>query len=371
MKKAFLLTTLIASSASAAVTPAIRVGLIIPETRQDHATVNPWGVRERQGFELALDGAKFVKWEIRDNSESAIIAKEKAAELLRSGVDLIAGLSFSDQAMAVKQQTDAAGVPFLTVFATSENLFNRNKAVFTMAVSDESQAAALVAYAAGFRDLKKTGVGFVVARNCEYCVDMEKSIKASLAAQGIPFTQYPDILKNRPVPHDYFDKIAPSRFLFVLAYEVEGLSVVNTLAQKGYKGILMGGDSWSTQTMQVARNLGLLKSMCLANPVPYDVNGGSAANQRFRREYLLRYGEQPTDVAALAYDAGTAVVRASERCRSADNKKHCVADAIAGLHFDGVSGKVKFSENGKRLALGVLLKSSSCASLERDYGFRE
>lgn len=362
---------LISSVAWATTPKGIRVGLVIAETRQDHVTVNPWGERQRQGFELALSGKKSVSWDIKDNSESAILARDKAAEFVKSDVDMIAGLSFSDQAMAVKQQTDPAGVPFLTVFGTSENLFDRQKSVFTMAVANDTQVTELVHYIAGFKSLSRSGVGLIVARNCEYCVDMEKLIKAALTKSGIVITQYPDILKNRPVPHDYFDKIVPSKLLVILAYEVEGLSVVNALAKRGYKGILMGGDSWSTQTMQVAKNLGILSEMCIVNPVPYDVNAGSARNRKFVKEYRLKYGEAPTDVAALAYDAGTVILKVSEKCGIAENKKRCIADSIAGLRFEGVSGRVQFSPNGKRLATGVLLKSNTCTSLERAYGFHQ
>ena len=369
MKRVLLFLALLTTTALAATPRPLHVGLIIAETRQDHVTVNPWGIYQRQGFELALNGTKSVTWEIKDNSESALLAREKAAEFLKGDVDFIAGLSFSDQAMAVKQQTDAAGVPFLTVFGTSENLFDKSKTVFTMAVSDDAQAATLARYLAGFPAAHTSGVGLIVARNCEYCVDMEKSLKAALAKHGLHVSQYPDILKNRPVPHDYFKSLDPAKLLVILAYEVEGLSVVNSLAKSGYQGVLLGGDSWSTQTMQVAKNLGLLHSMCLVNPVPYDVTAGSTQNRKFVRDYQSKFGEAPTDVAALSYDAGTVILKVSAKCASADNRKHCVADTMAKLHFEGVSGRVQFSVHGKRVNTGLLLKSTTCAQLERTYGF--
>ena len=360
---------LLASTAMASTPSGIRVGLIIPETRQDHVTANPWGVEQRRGFELALADAKDVFWEVKDNSESAILAREKAMEFVKKDVDMVAGLSFSDQAVAVKQQTSPAGIPYLTVFGTAETLFDQEKSVFTMAVPNDSQAAELAHYLAGFPAVHKAGIGLIVARNCEYCIDMERGLKSVLAKQGIPVTQYADILKNRPVPPDYFDKLDPAKYVVVLAYEVEGLSVVNSLSKRGYKGVLLGGDSWSTQTLQVGNNLGLLKSICLVNPVPYDVTAKSTKNQNFVREYKRKYGEAPTDVAALSYDAGLAISRVANKCHASNSRKKCIADAMAQLHFEGVSGDIHFSSKGKRLEPGMLLKSNTCASLEREYGF--
>ena len=371
MIKLSLIAAMLTSTAMASTPSGIRVGLIIPETRQDHVTANPWGVQQRHGFELALTGAKNVSWEIRDNSESAILAREKAIEFVKNDVDMVAGLSFSDQAVAVKQQTSPAGVPYLTVFGTAETLFDQEKSVFTMAVPNDSQVLELAHYLSRFPAVRKVGVGLIVARNCEYCVDMERGLKDVLTKRSIPITQYPDLLKNRPVPHDYFEKLDPAKYLVVLAYEVEGLSVVNALSKRGYKGVLLGGDSWSTQTMQVGNNLGLLQSICLVNPVPYDVTARSSKNQKFVRDYKLKYGEAPTDVAALSYDAGLVIARVAERCRASTNRKRCIADTMPQLHFEGVSGNVRFSSKGKRLEPGILLKSNTCASMERAYGFQQ
>lgn len=369
MKCISLLSIFLSMSALASVPKGLRVGLIVPETRQDHVTTNPWGVHQRRGFEMALDDAKNLSWTIKDNSESAIIARDRAIEFLKTEVDLIAGLTFSDQAMAVKQQTDPAGVPFLTVFGTSENLFTRNESVFTMAPSNEAQVAALVRYLLRFPETRKSGIGLIIARNCEYCVDMEKIFKVALSKAGVRATQFTDILKNRPVPHDYFAKIEPPKLLVILSYEVEGLSIINALAKRGYKGILLGGDTWSMRTMQIANNLGALSSICLVNPDPYDVRSSSKQNQDFVRRYRNKYHEDPTGVAALAYDAGTVIKLAAERCIASTERRRCMATAIAHLRIEGASGPIQFSSLGRRIGAGTLTKSNLCSQLERDYGF--
>ncbi|MBY0471384.1 ABC transporter substrate-binding protein [bacterium] len=371
MIKGLWLSIFLATTAMASLQKNIRVGLIIPETRQDHVTSNPWGVQQRRGFELALNDVKNLSLEIQDNSESALLAKEKAAEFVKKDFDLVAGLSYSDQAIAVKQQTSPAGIPYLTVFGTAEALFDKEKSVFTMAIPNDAQVADLTRYLSGFPDIRKTGVALIVARNCEYCVDMERELKSSLKKQGIPITQYPDLLKNRPVPHDYFEHLGLAKYIVPLAYEVEGLSVINALVKRRYHGLLLGGDSWSTQTLQVANNLGLLRSICLVNTVPYDVTSRSAKNKKFVRDYKAKYGEMPTDVAALSYDAGLAIVQVAQRCEAASKRKECLANAMAHLRFEGVSGNVRFSSNGKRLGPRILLKSSTCASVEKEYDFHQ
>ena len=348
----------------------IRVGLIIQETRQDHLTPNPWGIQQKHGFELALKGSKNVTWTVKDDFESALVARDKATEFVKEGVDLVAGLSFSDQAIAVKQQTQAAGIPYIAVFATSEKLFDKDESVFSMATPDDGQVARLVKYLSKLRTLPKSGVGLIVARNSEYGVDMERALKAALKKQRIVINQYPDILRGRPVPHDYFKAPVTNQVIAVLAYEIEGLSVVNALGSQNFDGIVLGGDTWSTQTMQVAANLGLLSKICLVNPVSYDANATTPVNRKFVSDYKRRFGDIPTDVAALAYDAGMLITKAAEKCAIATNRKLCLSREIAKTRFQGVSGDVRFSRSGRRIEPGMLLKSAACAARERQYGLR-
>lgn len=50
--------------------------------------------------------------------------------------------------------------------------------------------------------------------------------------------------------------------------------------------------------MQVAANLGLLKDICIVNPVSYDATSSSSQNRKFITDYKRRFTETPSDVAA-------------------------------------------------------------------------
>src|ERR1039458_5844727 len=99
----FFFGLIVCSNSNASVSQKLIVGFISSETRQDNSSEDYWGLQQRHGFEMALANNKLIEMKFKNNSESAPVALNKAKELVNEGADLIAGLSFSDQAMAVKQ----------------------------------------------------------------------------------------------------------------------------------------------------------------------------------------------------------------------------------------------------------------------------
>jgi hypothetical protein len=178
-----------------------KIGLIVSLTRQDGKTPNTWGIDLKDGFILGLQerGKSSAEISIKDNSESAPLAMSAARQLVGEGVDLISGLSFSDQALMVKQVTEPVQIPFVTVLASASTLFSKALLTFSMASGNEAQASRLSEYLYMQRPIKTHGVGLIVARNCSYCIDLEKSLRAALQRRGIAVSSLPDILQRRPV----------------------------------------------------------------------------------------------------------------------------------------------------------------------------
>ncbi len=359
---AFMAVMLIGHTQAHATTKKFKVGFIIPETRQDQSTPNPWGIEQRRGFELALKQKNNIELVFKDNSESALVAVQRAKELSKEGVDMIAGLSFSDQAVAVKQFLDGVQMPFLTVLATSEKLFENPNPVFSMALSNDSQAERLVSFLTSLPAATKDGVALVVARNCEYCVNLEQEISTRLKKKNITVGNLPDILRNRPIPDDYFEKVKTTKVIGILAYEVEAISVLTSLKKQRFDGVVFGGDSWTIQSKQIESDPSIGNTVCLVSATAYDKNAAFPENLKLKSTFPIQNDGVPSDVAALSYDAGLVIGKLAVACKSPLDRKDCIRKTLPKIHLEGASGTIEFAPNGKRVGNGLLLKSPACKS---------
>lgn len=339
----------------------VEVGLITPLTRQDKTTPNPWGIYLKNGFDLAFSYSKHFSFTTKDSSASAMESKLAAKQLVDQNVGLIVGSIFSKQARMIQTETRKAKVPFLSVMASSEDLFAPNSLTFSMALSNRNQAVKLSNYLEKFwpKTLPRE-IAVITARNCIYCVDLERELLPILKKKRFKTINYPDILQRRPVPSKYFQKLKPHQAIAILANETEATSLIKNLYDSGFKGMIIGGDSWSIQSLQV-QSLGKPPlGICMVNAVPYDMNHSSQKSRIFLKAYREKYHHDPIDVAALAYDAGFVVDHVFRKCAKSDKQKECVLTVLTTLRLNGVTGKILFDKTGKRRDHGFVISAGAC-----------
>jgi len=122
-------------------------------------------------------------------------------------------------------------------------------------------------------------------------------------------------------------------------YPKEGGVFVKQAKELGLNVPLFGGDNWgSPEFRTVAGNA--------AEGVRYTApsEGRSPEFTDFAKRYQTKYGEEPDVFGGYAFDAATAVFRATETAGSAEATK--IRDALRKVSFVGVSGDISFRENG-------------------------
>jgi branched-chain amino acid transport system substrate-binding protein len=101
----------------------------------------------------------------------------------------------------------------------------------------------------------------------------------------------------------------------------------------------------------------------------YAAAGATGKTREFIDNYNKKYGYVPDDVGALTWDALGIVQKAIEACPALTGDiakdRQCVRDAMAKIKdFEGITGKMTFTEDGDPVKCAVIVKISDKGEYE-------
>lgn len=154
--------------------------------------------------------------------------------------------------------------------------------------------------------------------------------------------------------------------LFTPQYYNEVALIVQQAHELGWNKPIVGSDSWgSAETVKLCGKdcYGLFFS------THYAAAGATGATKAFIDRYNKTYGYVPDDVGALTWDSLRLVQRAIENCGNITGKiekdRKCVRDALAKIKaFDGITGKMSFTEEGDPLKCAVIVQINDKGEFE-------
>ena len=154
--------------------------------------------------------------------------------------------------------------------------------------------------------------------------------------------------------------------LFLPQYYNEVALIVQQAHELGWKGPIVGSDSWgSAETVKLCGKdcYGLFFS------THYAAAGATGATKVFIERYQKKYGYVPDDVAALTWDSLGIVQTAIQNCGkltgNIEKDRKCVRDAMANIkEFDGITGKMTFTEEGDPIKCAVIVRISDKGEYE-------
>ena len=146
--------------------------------------------------------------------------------------------------------------------------------------------------------------------------------------------------------------------LFTPQYYNEVPLIVQQAKDLGWKGPIVGSDSWgSAETVELCGEAcyGLFFSS------HYAAAGAKGATKAFIDRYEKNFGYIPDDVAALTWDAlqlaQQAIQDAGKITGRVEKDRKAVRDALAKIKdFDGITGKMTFTEEGDPIKCAVIVK---------------
>jgi branched-chain amino acid transport system substrate-binding protein len=154
--------------------------------------------------------------------------------------------------------------------------------------------------------------------------------------------------------------------LFTPQYYNEVALIVQQAKDLGWKGPIVGSDSWGS-----AETVELCGEACYGQFVSthYAAAGAQGATKEFIDRYQAKYGYVPDDVAALTWDALSLAQAAIEGAGKLTGKikddRQAVRDALAKIeNFEGITGKMTFTEEGDPIKCAVIVKISDKGEYE-------
>lgn len=154
--------------------------------------------------------------------------------------------------------------------------------------------------------------------------------------------------------------------LFTPQYYNEVALIVQQAHELGWNKPIVGSDSWgSAETVELCGKdcYGLFFS------THYAAAGAKGATKAFIDRYNKKYGYVPDDVGALTWDAlgivQTAIQSMSKITGNIEKDRKSVRDAMAKVkEFNGITGKMTFTEDGDPIKCAVIVKISEKGEYE-------
>jgi branched-chain amino acid transport system substrate-binding protein len=154
--------------------------------------------------------------------------------------------------------------------------------------------------------------------------------------------------------------------LFTPQYYNEVALIVQQAHQLGWDKPIVGSDSWgSAETVKLCGKdcYGLFFS------THYAAAGAKGATKAFIDRYNKKHGYVPDDVGALTWDAmrlvQAAIEGAGELTGDIEKDRKAVRDALAKIkNFDGITGKMTFTEDGDPIKCAVIVRISDAGEFE-------
>ena len=154
--------------------------------------------------------------------------------------------------------------------------------------------------------------------------------------------------------------------LFTPQYYNEVALIVQQAHELGFNKPIVGSDSWGS-----AETVSLCGKDCygLFFSTHYAAAGAKGATKAFIERYEKKHGYIPDDVAALTWDALHLVQQAIQDTGKLTGKvekdRQAIRDALAKIKdFDGITGKMTFTEEGDPIKCAVIVRISDQGEFE-------
>lgn len=292
---------------------------------------------------------------VYDGKSDAATITNVASQLLGSDkVAAVVGFTDSDSALALGPITQKAGVPFVTVGATSPQLPTQiGDTMFLAPFGDNVQAAVGAEFA--YKNLGGKTAYLLVDRSAEYTTLLAKYFKDAFLKEGgkiLLEDSYKSGDKNFGAQITKLRALNQKPdFLYVAALPDDIGTLVKQVRQAGITSPIVGGDGYDTPLL-------LQVGGASANGVYFTTHaligsGSTPAVEKFIAAYKKAYNKAPENAfAALGYDSVYLVADAIKRAKSADPAKIKAALATT-KNFKAVTGTISYAPGSRVPQKGV------------------
>jgi len=322
----------------------IKIGVIGPLT----GDYSLYGIAVRDGAQLATDelnaaggvlgkDVELIAYDSKGDPTEGVNAYNR----LRDQDEIVAlvGGTFSGVTLAIKELALEDNMPVLTPTATHPDVTLNADNVFRACYTDSYQGSVAAVFAD--ESLNVENVAVLYNRDDAYSEGLATAFLAEFADRGT-------VVENLTFgagDDDYSSLLtviaaSSAEAVFLPAYVAEVGAILSQAADLGLDIPFIGGDGWDSIEVDYAE---VAEGNYFGNH--YAKTDPAENVQSFVANYEAEFGESPTALAALSYDAVYTMALAIEEAGSTD--ADLVVAALAGIEYaDAVTGAIKFDENG-------------------------
>jgi branched-chain amino acid transport system substrate-binding protein len=324
----------------------IKVGLQAPMTG-DNAQ---YGQDMKNGVELAFKkinsdgGINGKKLELIVGDDKATPSEAVAVVnkmIMNDGVKAIIGGYNSSPTLAAQDVSGPAKVLHLNMGASPDLSKTGNKYLFRVILTGSVYVPAVLKYMAEEKKVKKIAALY---ENTDYGITMYDAAKASTKEQGVEFIAAE---KYNPGDKNFSSQLSKIKTLNADAVMVVGLYNEVALIEQQAKQAGLNIQFFSPDDSMYSKQLITLGGDAVENHIfasMIDLNAETEEMKEFKK--LAEENNTPAQAnTAIAYDAAMALAKAlTEGDGDADKSR----DALANIEHQGITGPIKFDENGDR-----------------------
>ena len=349
-----LLVALLLTSCGGAASGTIKVGLLAPLS----GAVPTFGVSTKEGVEQAVKewndkggiAGKKIELVVADSQCSADPAVNAANKLIdQDKVKFLIGEVCSSASIPVSEIANPKGIVQISPTSTNAKLTVDNNGkvkdyIFRACFIDDFQGLVMAKFAQG----KGYKTAFIMFdQGNDYVRGLAESFEKAWTDLG--GTVVGKEAYNAKTDTDFsaiLTKVAESKA--EVLYLPDYYNIVNLVGaqakDKGVTAVMMGGDGWDSDKLDVAA----------ADGGFYSNHYDAADTRQIVIDWLKTYGaaykdekgntKVPDALATLGYDAANMLFAAIDKAGTADDTAK-VKDALAGISWEGVSGKITLDAN--------------------------
>ncbi|NHC41773.1 branched-chain amino acid ABC transporter substrate-binding protein [Bacillus sp. MM2020_1] len=332
----------------------IKVGLQAPMTG-DNAQ---YGQDMKNGVQLAFKkinsdgGINGKKLELIVGDDKATPSEAVAVVnkmIMNDNVKAIIGGYNSSPTLAAQDVSGPAKVLHLNMGASPDLSKTGNKYLFRVILTGSVYVPAVMKYMAEEKKVKKIAALF---ENTDYGITMYDAAKAATKELGVEFIAAE---KYNPGDKNFSSQLSKIKTLNADAVMVVGLYNEVALIEQQAKQAGLNIQFFSPDDSMYSEQLIKLGGDAVNNHIfasMIDLNAETAEMTEFKK--LAKENNTPAQAnTAIAYDAAMALAKAlTEGDGDADKSR----DALAKIEYQGITGPIKFDENGDRANTPMIMQ---------------
>lgn len=364
MKKRILGITAMLLITTMALGETIKVGMLTPLS----GPIAIYGQTTLNGIKLATEelnkkgGIKGNKIEliIEDNKGDAAEAVNAVKKMISvNKIKALLGPVISTNSLAVAPIMQENKIPMLTPTGTNSTITEVGDYIARTCFIDEFQGQVMGAFA--IKNLKAKNAVIMTDVNSDYSEGLGEEFKKVFEANGGKIIDTVSYVANDVDFTSQLTKIKMKKpeVIFVPGYYSEVSLIVKQARELRIDSVFLGGDGWDNGKLFEIAGDSINGSYISTHFSP---ESEDEQIQNFLKNYKARFGEEPSVLSALGYDAARVMYAAMEKTENCDSTE-IKNEVNKTKDFKGITGTISLDQNRNAVKSAFVLEA-------KDGGFK-